>query len=138
LGNKVRTVAIELKKIRQKAIILVYVQSVIIQDILKVCLGVDFDGCICGPYLWVMTFMVCGCVVQEMLKCSKGQGTVELEEALATMLDIIKSVNDSMHQIAITGFEVGVPRITAFTLHLPPSLPPSLPPVHSSPSGCSI
>ncbi|CAB1324243.1 unnamed protein product, partial [Coregonus sp. 'balchen'] len=43
---------------------------------------------------------------QEMLKCSKNQeGTAELEEALATMLDIIKSVNDSMHQIAITGFE---------------------------------
>ncbi|KAM7388777.1 hypothetical protein PAMP_024927 [Pampus punctatissimus] len=42
---------------------------------------------------------------QEMLKCSKGEGTAELEEALATMLDIIKSVNDSMHQIAITGFE---------------------------------
>lgn len=31
---------------------------------------------------------------------------MELEEALATMLDIVKSVNDSMHQIAITGFEV--------------------------------
>jgi len=42
-----------------------------------------------------------------MLKCSKNsEGTAELEEALATMLDIIKSVNDSMHQIAITGFEV--------------------------------
>lgn len=41
-----------------------------------------------------------------MLKCSKNaEGTAELEEALATMLDIIKSVNDSMHQIAITGFE---------------------------------
>uniref|UniRef100_A0A4W5N2S5 MCF.2 cell line derived transforming sequence-like 2 n=1 Tax=Hucho hucho TaxID=62062 RepID=A0A4W5N2S5_9TELE len=45
-------------------------------------------------------------MVKEMLKCSKNQeGTAELEEALATMLDIIKSVNDSMHQIAITGFE---------------------------------
>jgi hypothetical protein len=44
-----------------------------------------------------------------MLKCSKNQeGTAELEEALATMLDIIKSVNDSMHQIAITGFEVSM------------------------------
>uniref|UniRef100_A0A672UQU2 MCF.2 cell line derived transforming sequence-like 2 n=2 Tax=Neoaves TaxID=3078114 RepID=A0A672UQU2_STRHB len=43
---------------------------------------------------------------QEMLKCSKNsEGTAELEEALATMLDIIKSVNDSMHQIAITGYE---------------------------------
>ncbi|XP_041967427.1 guanine nucleotide exchange factor DBS isoform X12 [Alosa sapidissima] len=45
-------------------------------------------------------------MLKEMLKCSKNsEGTVELEEALATMLDIIKSVNDSMHQIAITGFE---------------------------------
>uniref|UniRef100_A0A8C6LU15 Guanine nucleotide exchange factor DBS-like n=1 Tax=Nothobranchius furzeri TaxID=105023 RepID=A0A8C6LU15_NOTFU len=44
-------------------------------------------------------------MLKEMLKCSKGEGMVELEEALATMLDIIKSVNDSMHQIAITGFE---------------------------------
>lgn len=47
-------------------------------------------------------------VFQEMLKCSKGEGTAEFEEALATMLDIIKSVNDSMHQIAITGFEVSM------------------------------
>ncbi|XP_053178288.1 guanine nucleotide exchange factor DBS [Scomber japonicus] len=44
-------------------------------------------------------------MLKEMLKCNKGEGTAELEEALATMLDIIKSVNDSMHQIAITGFE---------------------------------
>lgn len=43
-----------------------------------------------------------------MLKCSKGEGTAEFEEALATVLDIIKSVNDSMHQIAITGFEVSM------------------------------
>ncbi|CAG14287.1 unnamed protein product, partial [Tetraodon nigroviridis] len=45
----------------------------------------------------------------EMLKCNKGERTAELEEALATVLDIIKSVNDSMHQIAITGFEVSRP-----------------------------
>ncbi|XP_064418246.1 guanine nucleotide exchange factor DBS [Latimeria chalumnae] len=45
-------------------------------------------------------------LLKEMLKCSKNsEGTAELEEALATMLDMIKSVNDSMHQIAITGFE---------------------------------
>ncbi|GAA6226211.1 guanine nucleotide exchange factor DBS-like [Lates japonicus] len=44
-------------------------------------------------------------MLKEMLKCSKSEGTAELEEALATVLDIIKSVNDSMHQIAITGFE---------------------------------
>lgn len=44
---------------------------------------------------------------QEMLKCSKNsEGTAELEEALATVLDIIKSVNDSMHHVAITGYEV--------------------------------
>ncbi|XP_030647017.1 guanine nucleotide exchange factor DBS isoform X1 [Chanos chanos] len=45
-------------------------------------------------------------MLKEMLKCSKNsEGTSELEEALATMLEIVKSVNDSMHQIAITGFE---------------------------------
>ncbi|KAJ8356952.1 hypothetical protein SKAU_G00197460 [Synaphobranchus kaupii] len=45
-------------------------------------------------------------MLREMLKCSESSdGTVELEDALATVLDIIKSVNDSMHQIAITGFE---------------------------------
>ncbi|XP_041861522.1 guanine nucleotide exchange factor DBS isoform X2 [Melanotaenia boesemani] len=44
-------------------------------------------------------------MLKEMLKCSKGEGMAELEEALGTMLDIIKSVNDSMHQIAITGFQ---------------------------------
>uniref|UniRef100_A0A674NJ40 Guanine nucleotide exchange factor DBS-like n=1 Tax=Takifugu rubripes TaxID=31033 RepID=A0A674NJ40_TAKRU len=44
-------------------------------------------------------------MLKEMLKCNKGERTAELEEALATVLDIIKSVNDSMHQIAITGFE---------------------------------
>lgn len=52
-----------------------------------------------------------------MLKCSKNsEGTAELEEALATVLDIIKSVNDSMHQIAITGYEVLF--AVAFTLVL--------------------
>ncbi|XP_053490086.1 guanine nucleotide exchange factor DBS isoform X2 [Ictalurus furcatus] len=45
-------------------------------------------------------------LLKEMLKCCKNsEGTAELEEALATMLDMIKSFNDSMHQIAITGFE---------------------------------
>uniref|UniRef100_A0A8C9WG61 Guanine nucleotide exchange factor DBS-like n=1 Tax=Scleropages formosus TaxID=113540 RepID=A0A8C9WG61_SCLFO len=44
-------------------------------------------------------------ILKEMLKCSNNsEDTAELEEALTTMLDIIKSVNDSMHQIAITGF----------------------------------
>uniref|UniRef100_A0A670I6G8 MCF.2 cell line derived transforming sequence-like 2 n=1 Tax=Podarcis muralis TaxID=64176 RepID=A0A670I6G8_PODMU len=45
-------------------------------------------------------------LLKEMLKCSKNsEGTAELEEALATVIDIIKSANDSMHQIAITGYE---------------------------------
>ncbi|XP_043848161.1 probable guanine nucleotide exchange factor MCF2L2 isoform X3 [Dromiciops gliroides] len=45
-------------------------------------------------------------LLKEMLKCSKNsEDTAELDEALATVLDIIKSVNDSMHQIAITGYE---------------------------------
>lgn len=52
-----------------------------------------------------------------MLKCSKNsEGTAEVEEALATMLDIIKSVNDSMHQIAITGFEVNTHHIMWITI----------------------
>ncbi|KAJ8274681.1 hypothetical protein COCON_G00093060 [Conger conger] len=45
-------------------------------------------------------------MLREMLKCSESSvGKVELEDALATVLDIIKSVNDSMHQISITGFQ---------------------------------
>ncbi|KAM9831269.1 guanine nucleotide exchange factor DBS [Neosynchiropus ocellatus] len=44
-------------------------------------------------------------MLKEMLKCTKNEGKAELEEALATMLDIVKSVNDAMHQISITGFE---------------------------------
>lgn len=55
-------------------------------------------------YLFLTAFFIP--FLQEMLKCNKGERTAELEEALATVLDIIKSVNDSMHQIAITGFEV--------------------------------
>ncbi|KAH0520164.1 Proto-oncogene DBL [Microtus ochrogaster] len=42
---------------------------------------------------------------QELLKYSKeGEGTTQLKEALDTMLDLLKSVNDSMHQIAINGY----------------------------------
>lgn len=52
-----------------------------------------------------------------MLKCSKEDGTSEFEEALATVLDIIKSVNDSMHQISITGFEVNSLRWRRIDLH---------------------
>ncbi|CAL8356346.1 unnamed protein product [Merluccius merluccius] len=45
-------------------------------------------------------------LLKELLKCSTGsEDTSELQGALTAMLDLLKSVNDSMHQIAITGYE---------------------------------
>ncbi|MFT7802120.1 proto-oncogene DBL-like, partial [Arapaima gigas] len=45
-------------------------------------------------------------LLKELLKYSSGdKGTSELQEALNAMLELLKSVNDSMHQIAITGYE---------------------------------
>ncbi|XP_056152655.1 proto-oncogene DBL [Lampris incognitus] len=45
-------------------------------------------------------------LLKELLKYSTGcSGTSDLQEALSAMLDLLKSVNDSMHQIAITGYE---------------------------------
>lgn len=44
---------------------------------------------------------------QEMLKYSKNcEGAEDLQEALNSILGILKAVNDSMHQIAITGYDV--------------------------------
>ncbi|CAO2621872.1 Proto-oncogene DBL [Lemmus lemmus] len=44
-------------------------------------------------------------LLKELLKYSKeGEGTTQLKEALDTMLDLLKSVNDSMHQTAINGY----------------------------------
>ncbi|XP_067853422.1 proto-oncogene DBL isoform X2 [Heptranchias perlo] len=44
-------------------------------------------------------------LLKELLKFSNNSdGTQELQEALASMLNLLKSVNDSMHQIAITGY----------------------------------
>ncbi|XP_019509133.1 PREDICTED: proto-oncogene DBL isoform X6 [Hipposideros armiger] len=44
-------------------------------------------------------------LLKELLKCSKGcKGSDQLKEALDTVLDLLKSVNDSMHQIAINGY----------------------------------
>ncbi|XP_059014155.1 proto-oncogene DBL isoform X6 [Mustela lutreola] len=44
-------------------------------------------------------------LLKELLKYSKGcRGFEQLKEALDTMLDLLKSVNDSMHQIAINGY----------------------------------
>ncbi|KAL0974141.1 hypothetical protein UPYG_G00216170 [Umbra pygmaea] len=46
-------------------------------------------------------------LLKELLKNSPGvcEGTSHLEGALKAMLDLLKSVNDSMHQIAITGYQ---------------------------------
>ncbi|KAF7252530.1 Guanine nucleotide exchange factor DBS, partial [Varanus komodoensis] len=44
--------------------------------------------------------------VWEMLKYSKNcEGAEDLQEALTSILGILKAVNDSMHQIAITGYD---------------------------------
>lgn len=61
--------------------------------------------------LWLKKMeMICNFfgLLQEMLKYSKGcDGTDDLQEALTSILGILKAVNDSMHLIAITGYEVG-------------------------------
>ncbi|KAM4664541.1 proto-oncogene DBL [Discoglossus pictus] len=44
-------------------------------------------------------------LLKELLKYSiNTDGIQELQEALVSMLDLLKSVNDSMHQISITGY----------------------------------
>ncbi|XP_058515032.1 proto-oncogene DBL isoform X2 [Ochotona princeps] len=44
-------------------------------------------------------------LLKELLKFSKDcEGTTQLKEALDTMLELLKSVNDSMHQISINGY----------------------------------
>ncbi|CAB1315938.1 unnamed protein product [Coregonus sp. 'balchen'] len=46
-------------------------------------------------------------LLKELLKHSADSDYIsELQGALEAMLDLLKSVNDSMHQIAITGYEV--------------------------------
>ncbi|XP_015267239.1 PREDICTED: guanine nucleotide exchange factor DBS [Gekko japonicus] len=45
-------------------------------------------------------------LLKEMLKYSKNcEGAEDLQEALMSILGILKAVNDSMHQIAITGYD---------------------------------
>lgn len=51
-------------------------------------------------------------LVQELLKhCTEERYCCELQEALDSMLELLKSVNDSMHQIAITGYQVPASQI---------------------------
>uniref|UniRef100_UPI003AACB88C proto-oncogene DBL n=1 Tax=Centroberyx gerrardi TaxID=166262 RepID=UPI003AACB88C len=45
-------------------------------------------------------------LLKELLKhCTEDQYRCELQEALDSMLELLKAVNDSMHQIAITGYQ---------------------------------
>ena len=63
--------------------------------------------CVC------ITLPNCVCALQELLKYSKGcDGSEDLQEALSSILGILKAVNDSMHLIAITGYEVSKPPIS--------------------------
>ncbi|KAM6945478.1 guanine nucleotide exchange factor DBS [Aplochiton taeniatus] len=48
-------------------------------------------------------------LLKELLKYSKGcEGSEDLQEALSSILGILKAVNDSMHLIAITGYEANL------------------------------
>nr|XP_042717359.1 guanine nucleotide exchange factor DBS isoform X11 [Chrysemys picta bellii] len=52
-------------------------------------------------------------LLKEMLKYSKNcEGAEDLQEALTSILGILKAVNDSMHQIAITGYDMTAVGIT--------------------------
>uniref|UniRef100_A0A8C5SD89 MCF.2 cell line derived transforming sequence like n=1 Tax=Laticauda laticaudata TaxID=8630 RepID=A0A8C5SD89_LATLA len=52
-------------------------------------------------------------LLKEMLKYSKNcEGAEDLQVALTSILGILKAVNDSMHQIAITGYEMTAVGIT--------------------------
>uniref|UniRef100_A0AAY5EK51 DH domain-containing protein n=1 Tax=Electrophorus electricus TaxID=8005 RepID=A0AAY5EK51_ELEEL len=56
-------------------------------------------------YQLLLKVLLCVCVC-ELIKYSKGcEGSVELQAALSSLLGILKAVNDSMHLIAITGYE---------------------------------
>jgi hypothetical protein len=48
-------------------------------------------------------------LLKEMLKYMKNQvGNMELQEALDTMLSVLKYVNDVMHSLAISAFTVSL------------------------------
>ncbi|XP_063752263.1 proto-oncogene DBL isoform X1 [Eleginops maclovinus] len=51
-------------------------------------------------------------LLKELLKqCREERYRCELQEALDSMLELLKSVNDSMHQIAITGYQGDVSQL---------------------------
>ncbi|XP_039648561.1 guanine nucleotide exchange factor DBS isoform X1 [Perca fluviatilis] len=75
------------------------------QLLLKVsCVHVLYILSVCVYFkLYSPLCLVC---LQELLKYSKGcDGCDDLQEALSSILGILKAVNDSMHLIAITGYE---------------------------------
>ncbi|KAB7494153.1 Guanine nucleotide exchange factor DBS, partial [Armadillidium nasatum] len=44
-------------------------------------------------------------LLKDLLKCTdEAKGRSELQEAVETMLDVLKCLNDSMHQVSITGY----------------------------------
>ncbi|XP_049324991.1 proto-oncogene DBL isoform X5 [Astyanax mexicanus] len=63
----------------------------------------DLDSYLLKPIQRLTKYQL---LLKELLRHSTGSPYVaELQGALNTMLDLLKSVNDSMHQIAITGYE---------------------------------
>ncbi|XP_062870167.1 proto-oncogene DBL [Trichomycterus rosablanca] len=63
----------------------------------------DLDSYLLKPVQRLTKYQL---LLKELLKHSThSQYVSELQEALNAMLDLLKSVNDSMHQIAITGYE---------------------------------
>uniref|UniRef100_A0A3B1IRI0 DH domain-containing protein n=1 Tax=Astyanax mexicanus TaxID=7994 RepID=A0A3B1IRI0_ASTMX len=66
----------------------------------------DLDSYLLKPIQRLTKYQL---LLKELLRHSTGSPYVaELQGALNTMLDLLKSVNDSMHQIAITGYEVSL------------------------------
>ncbi|KAM6143891.1 proto-oncogene DBL isoform 2-T2 [Erethizon dorsatum] len=62
----------------------------------------DLDSYLLKPVQRITKYQL---LLKELLKYSKdSEGSTQLQEALDTMLDLLKSVNDSMHQIAINGY----------------------------------
>ncbi|KAM9456413.1 proto-oncogene DBL isoform 1-T1 [Clarias gariepinus] len=63
----------------------------------------DLDSYLLKPVQRLTKYQL---LLKELLKHStQSQYACELQGALNAMLDLLKSVNDSMHQIAITGYE---------------------------------
>ncbi|XP_017344270.1 proto-oncogene DBL isoform X1 [Ictalurus punctatus] len=63
----------------------------------------DLDSYLLKPVQRLTKYQL---LLKELLKHStQSQNVCEIQGALNAMLDLLKSVNDSMHQIAITGYE---------------------------------